>query len=390
MYKKIPFGIKDFKTLILEDYYYVDKTLLIKEILASCINQFYFVFPAAGKTLTLSMIQYFFEDTGNLELNIEHQKLFVNTNIYLEPYFSIEACNYIVITLELPVSMHYTPEPTLNGFLQHWKEYFSNVFSKYCHVKTALCMKELELFEHFINCQVTNIELLSSINFLLHCLAIYYKKKCILIIDDFTINISYAKKNEFGAEFIKFYSTLLDNVLLSDGLKFVIYAGQPLFDADEFLIDDTNKYDSYFSFTEKETKELLSYYGLSERYDFVMKWCGNDKIHLFNAYLMTEYLFHIIVCKQGQDELTTRWFPIEFLLFIDKLLNNPEEYKKFTLLSNGSDVSVSINSEEYKYMIKCGMVNIVSKNTNHMIVRITNYVSKFLIKKALELYDMFD
>ena len=76
-YKPLPIGIEDFEELIQKDYYYIDKTLWIKELIDRKTKAGLFTRPRRfGKTLNLSMLRYFFEDTGNAERNEENRRLF--------------------------------------------------------------------------------------------------------------------------------------------------------------------------------------------------------------------------------------------------------------------------------------------------------------------------
>lgn len=391
MYKKTGLGVTDFKELINGNYYYVDKTLLIKKILNSGSNQFYFIYPRMGKTLNLSMLQYFFEDTGSFELNEKNKNLFIKTNIYKEACFQTEACNNFVISLELPVTAPVPYDRTFNSLLQYWKKYFSSEFKKFNYVKSALGSDDRELFNRFINCKISNEELLSSISFLLQCIAAYYKKKCILIMDEFDINIICAKLDGFYFDFKTYYSLLLMKALQSDGLRFAIFAGQPLYDAQDFTLASRNKeYDSYFAYTEQEIIQVLSYYKRMDQYNFVKEWCGNYKDNLFHTFIMTEYLFHVIDChgKQDEEELIMRWSPSDFFILTEYLLNNPVEYNKFEQLRKGGVVKVNVDSKEYEYMIDCGVMTIVSHDIKEITIRLSNNAMKKLIKQSLELHEI--
>ena len=81
-FKPLPIGVDDFQEIIIQGYYYVDKTLLIKELLDLKGKVNLFTRPRRfGKTLNLSMLRYFFEDTMEQEKNEKNQGLFVGLNI---------------------------------------------------------------------------------------------------------------------------------------------------------------------------------------------------------------------------------------------------------------------------------------------------------------------
>lgn len=80
--KAVPIGIESYKEIIEQDYYYIDKTLLIRDLLTQKSKVTLFTRPRRfGKTLNISMLQYFFEDTGDVEKNAENRELFQGKKI---------------------------------------------------------------------------------------------------------------------------------------------------------------------------------------------------------------------------------------------------------------------------------------------------------------------
>lgn len=102
-YKPLPIGIDDFKKLVSNGYYYVDKTLFIKELLDKKGEVNLFTRPRRfGKTLSVSMLRYFFEDTGDKETNEQNRRLFEGMEILSAgSQYTSEMTAYPVITLSL-------------------------------------------------------------------------------------------------------------------------------------------------------------------------------------------------------------------------------------------------------------------------------------------------
>ena len=102
-FQALPIGTDDFKKLLTNGHYYIDKTLLIKELLDKKGEVNLFTRPSQfGKTLNLSMLRYFFEDTGNPELNEENSKLFRGMEILKAgESYQKEMHQYPVISLSL-------------------------------------------------------------------------------------------------------------------------------------------------------------------------------------------------------------------------------------------------------------------------------------------------
>lgn len=108
MPKSLPVGIDNFEKLITNEYYYIDKTILIKELLDLKAEVNLFIRPRRfGKTLNLSMLRYFFEDTGTAEGNDKNCRLFDGLKIMSAgEQYTREMGHYPVIMLTLKSAKH--------------------------------------------------------------------------------------------------------------------------------------------------------------------------------------------------------------------------------------------------------------------------------------------
>ena len=139
-YKPLPIGTEDFKKLIVNEYYYVDKTLLIKEILDIKSEVSLFTRPRRfGKTLNLSMLRYFFEDTRDASVNEENRRLFDGLAIAdAGEEYTAHMQKYPVITLTLKSAKQgdfdtaymMLKKEIAEEFLRHGQVLYSDALSK--------------------------------------------------------------------------------------------------------------------------------------------------------------------------------------------------------------------------------------------------------------------
>ncbi len=137
-FKPFPVGIDDFEKMFRNGYYYVDKTLFIKELLDVKGDVNLFTRPRRfGKTLTLSMLKYYFEDTGDDEKNQKNKALFSGLNIMEESeYYKNYMGNFPVINLTLKSGK----QPDFHMSYHALKECISNEYKRHIHI-----VKQLDL-----------------------------------------------------------------------------------------------------------------------------------------------------------------------------------------------------------------------------------------------------
>ena len=173
--KKIDMGIDDFKTVIEKNYYFVDKSKLIEDIIADGAIVKLFCRPRRfGKTLNMSMIKYFF-DIREKEKN---RKLFEGLYIENSPMIE-EQGKYPVIFLTLKeikgnnIESMYTQIKTL----------ISDLFNQYEYLRKNLNERDIEIFDNLWKRKDEDYS--NSLKFLIECLNNYYKQKVILLIDEY-------------------------------------------------------------------------------------------------------------------------------------------------------------------------------------------------------------
>ena len=295
--KSLPIGVSDFK-LATTGYYYVDKTLMIRDFLDKKPMVSLFTRPRRfGKTLNMDMLRVFFEKT-----NEDTSVYFKDKQIWqCGDYYTKHQGQYPVIFLTFKDVKSITWEETFQKirrlisleFIRHNELETSSVLNAYEKEQYHLLAKDSG---DEVDCQM-GLQLLSL---LLHK---HYGRECIIIIDEYDTPIQQGHTCNFYPEIVNFMRTffsggLKDNPHLAFGFltgilrvaKESIFSGMNNLKTYSILDDG---YSSYFGFTEKEVKDMLRYYGKDDKYNELSEWYdgyrfGNTEI--FNPWSVINYI----------------------------------------------------------------------------------------------------
>lgn len=292
--KKIPIGIDDFKEIRTENYFYIDKTKLIEDILNDGALVKLFCRPRKfGKTLNMSMLKYFFDIRGAEE----NRKLFNNLYIENSPLIT-EQGKYPIIFLD----MKGIEGNTFEEFLEQLRQKFSNLFKEYIDIFDKLDEFSKLTFKKYISRDHDG--LYYALYRLIKILKEYYKKNVIVILDNYDEPLIKATEKGFCKEATMFFGTLYGSALkTNNNLQQGILVGT--FTAAELqLIPDLNnvcentvfssyKYKGYFGLEEDEVKIALESYNLESNLKEVKEWYGGYKLknkEIYNTYSILKYL----------------------------------------------------------------------------------------------------
>lgn len=295
--KSLPIGVSDFK-LATTGYYYVDKTLMIRDFLDKKPMVSLFTRPRRfGKTLNMDMLHVFFEKT-----NEDTSVYFKDKQIWqCGDYYTKHQGQYPVIFLTFKDVKSMTWEETFQKirrlisleFIRHNELETSSVLTAYEKEQYHLLAKDSG---DEVDCQM-GLQLLSL---LLHK---HYGRECIIIIDEYDTPIQQGHTCNFYPEIVNFMRNffsggLKDNPHLAFGFltgilrvaKESIFSGMNNLKTYSILDDG---YSSYFGFTEKEVKDMLRYYGKDDKYNELSEWYdgyrfGNTEI--FNPWSVINYI----------------------------------------------------------------------------------------------------
>jgi len=295
--KSLPIGVSDFKLATI-GYYYVDKTLMIRDFLDKKPMVSLFTRPRRfGKTLNMDMLRVFFEKT-----NEDTSVYFKDKQIWqCGDYYTKHQGQYPVIFLTFKDVKSMTWEETF----QKIRRLISLEFIRHNELETSSVLTAYEKEQYHllagdsgdeVDCQM-GLQLLSL---LLHK---HYGRECIIIIDEYDTPIQQGHTCNFYPEIVNFMRNffsggLKDNPHLAFGFltgilrvaKESIFSGMNNLKTYSILDDG---YSSYFGFTEKEVKDMLRYYGKDDKYNELSEWYdgyrfGNTEI--FNPWSVINYI----------------------------------------------------------------------------------------------------
>lgn len=275
-YKPLPIGIDDFKKIRTGNYFYIDKTLLIKELLDMKGEVNLFTRPRRfGKTLNLSMLRYFFENTAN-----DQKKLFASTKIMnCEPSYLAHMGQYPVISLTMKSMKQNSYEKAFYCL----KEEISREYRRHDIVLEHLKYKvDQEKYLRFMEMEAMEEEYLSAILFLSACLNQYYNHPVIILIDEYDVPLGNAFFSGFYEKMISLIRSMFESALKSnENLAFAVITGclriskESIFTGLnnlQIMSVTSNYYAEHFGFTEQEVEQLLDSYKLSSNRDLLKKW----------------------------------------------------------------------------------------------------------------------
>ena len=295
--KPLPIGVSDFKSAT-TNYYYVDKTLLIRDFLNAIPMVSLFTRPRRfGKTLNMDMLRVFFEKTPE------------DTSIYFKDKYIWQCGDYY--------TKHQGQYPVI--FLSFkdvkcssWQETFQKIsklisleFMRHSELESSsvLSSYEKEQYHRFASENINEVDCQMGLQLLSLLLHKHYDKECVIIIDEYDTPIQQGHLCDFYNEIVDFMRNffsggLKDNPHLAFGFltgilrvaKESIFSGMNNLKMNSIL---DNNYSSYFGFTNEEVRDMLAYYDYEDKYQEICEWYdgyrfGNSEI--FNPWSVINYI----------------------------------------------------------------------------------------------------
>ena len=353
--KVVPVGIEDFERIINEDYYYVDKTMLIEELLINRAPVTLFTRPRRfGKTLNMSMIRCFF-GVKNKE---ENRKLFENLKIYNSEYMS-EQGKYPVIF----ISLKDLKGDTWEKCFENLKKTMYKIFNKYEFVREKLNIVEKRQFDKIWEMRDSKQSFKTSLLDLSNYLNKYYGEKVIILIDEYDAPIINAFDKGYHNEAMNFFQTFYSSALkTNNSLKYGILTGitrvikEGMFSGLNNLYVNTilsKDYSEYFGLLENEVIEMLEHFDMKYKIEEVREW--------YNGYIFGEskvYNPWSIVNYVRKKEIKAYWANVSGNTFLENMIDYSgesvyEDLKWFTdgesiekYLSDGTTIKSLLNNDD--------------------------------------------
>ena len=274
--KRIPIGYEDFKQLIDSGFYYVDKSMLIYELLHSGGQNNLITRPRRfGKTLNFSMLKYFFD------IN-EKDNAYLFDGFKISEYYEELAMyrnTHPVITLSLKCAKQGNYREALRGLKYEIQRQFIN--NKFILDSDKLADEYKDEYKKILSMDEDAVWS-NSIQLLSICLKQYYGTKTIILIDEYDVPLEDAYFSGYYDEMVRFIRSLFESALKTNSaLEFSVITGclriskESIFTGLNNLAVNSilsNKYSESFGFVQYEVDELMEYYNIEEKSQLMKKW----------------------------------------------------------------------------------------------------------------------
>ena len=273
--RKLPVGIENFEEIIKEDFYYVDKTAFISELIAGWSKVNLFTRPRRfGKSLTMSMLKYFFEPGGDKSifdgLRVSEDKALCERYMGQYPVVSISLKGVDGLTFE---DAYARMRLIIRGEALRLRALRDS---------TAISGEERSSYQRIIEENATESDISSSLQMLCELLEKHYGQKAILLIDEYDVPLDKAYVHGYYPQMIDLIRSMFSATLkTNDSLHFAVLTGCLRVSKESIFTGLNNlkvrsisdvRFDEYFGFTDEEVKRMLSDYGFEDRYTEMREW----------------------------------------------------------------------------------------------------------------------
>ena len=352
--KAIPVGIENFEDIIKDNYYYVDKSMLIEDILVNRAAVTLFTRPRRfGKTLNMSMIKYFF-DVRNKD---ENRKLFEELKIFGSEYMK-EQGKYPVIFVSLKDLRGDTWEDTFENL----KSFISDLYAEFEDMREIMNKRDKIKFDKiFYEEEKGDYE--TSLKLLSNYIYKYYGKKVIILIDEYDAPIINAFDKGYYNEAINFFQVFYSSALkTNDSLKYGILTGitriikEGIFSGLNNLYVNTilsKNYSEYFGLLESEVIKMLDYFQMKYKTKEVKDWYNGYRFgdkEIYNPWSIINYI--------KEKELKAYWANVSGNTLLKNMLDQAGEdvytdLKRFTdgesiekYISDGTTIKSLLSNDD--------------------------------------------
>lgn len=317
IYRPLPIGISDFAEMIEKEFYYVDKTLMIRDLLDHKAKVTLFTRPRRfGKTLNMSMLKYFFEDDRDLRGNKrDWSRLFAGLNI------ADAGENYLAHMGQYPVIYLTFKDAKKESFDESYRQLVMVIAEEFKRhdflLESVASEQEREKYQAIASGKAEKIEYQNAILFLSRCLESHYGKKPVVLIDEYDVPL----ENSFTGGF---YNKMIDLIrsLFESGLKdnsslgFAVLTGCLRVSKESIFTGMNNlsivsirnaKFDEYFGFCVDEVQQLCHYYNMDDAYGTVREWYDGytfGQTDVYNPWSVIQYI--------DDARVNTDWLPMAY------------------------------------------------------------------------------
>ena len=275
--KTLPLGYEDFKEIIDEQLYFVDKTMFIRDIIRNKSKNNLITRPRRfGKTLNLSMLKYFFDIT-------EKENAYLFDGLKVSEYYD-ELERYRNTHPVISLSMKCAKQPSFRNAVYNLCVEIRSQFRRHKYIlkSDTVDMYDKNDFETMLSAEPDALRFNESIKLLSSCLYQYYGTKVIILIDEYDVPLESAYFSGYYDEMVSFIRSLFESALKTNpALEFSVITGclriskESIFTGLNNLDVNTilsGLYSEYFGFLQPEVDELMSYYSITEKMPEMKRW----------------------------------------------------------------------------------------------------------------------
>jgi len=308
MKKPLPIGVDNFKKMITDGYYYIDKTMFIKELVDLKGEVNLFTRPRRfGKTLNLSMLRYFFEDTGNKERNEQNKVLFQGMKIMEAG----EGCtNQMGMYPVFELTLKSAKQEDYDMAYYMIQTAVSTEFERHRviveHGKESLSVREYEQYTAIADGKAEEKTVRNSLQLFCQCMHKITGKNTVILIDEYDVPLESAYFRGFYEKMVGLIRSLFEAALKTNPyLQFAVITGC-LRISKESIFTGLNhlniisvldkKYSEHFGFTEQEVIQMMSYYEAASRFPTMKEWYDGylfGDTEVYNPWSVIKYLYDL-------------------------------------------------------------------------------------------------
>ena len=287
--RNIPVGVSDFSEIRQNDYYYVDKSELIRELLKTSIAKVTLITRPRrfGKTLAMSMLANFFD------IRQKNESLFQGLAVSSDSSLCKEWMNQWPVVF---LSLKNIDGLTFSTAYQQLAYEIGLLFEKHKYLLTdeKIGPAEKELFERLKNRSASEVEVSRSLQFLLQLMTQHYGKSAILLLDKYDVPLAKASSNGYYKEMLEIIRAIMITALKDNpSLCFAVITGclriskESIFTGTNNFVSDTitdSHLDEYFGFTQKDVDQLLAATDAQDHADDIKNWYDGYHFGDFDVY----------------------------------------------------------------------------------------------------------
>ena len=350
--KRLPVGVENFEQLINDNYYYVDKTEMISELLRNGGMVNLFTRPRRfGKTLNMSMLEHFFSIEGDKSI-FEGLKISKDTELS-EEYMG----RYPVIFVSLKGINAGSYDTAFRLMVETIKSAAKK--AKILKISDKLDDDEKEDYRALLDKDMDEATLFLSLKTLSELLEKHYASKVILLIDEYDVPLAKAFENGYYDQMVFLIRNLLEQVLkTNNSLKFAVMTGCMRISKESIFTGLNNlkvlsitdeRYDEYFGFTDTEVKEMLKYYEIEDYYEDIKSWYDGYRFGSAEVYCPWDVLNYCDKVKDHTDSFPENyWINTSSNDAVRKFIQMSDNFKtkrEIEKLLAGGEITKEIHQE---------------------------------------------